>query len=177
MIPSRLFVPNVEGLEWLWKKFNENRHLFDDSLVATPIEMACWLAARDTASFTLGASETDPDGIVIFAGIMPGFGAIAHIFIWNPEPHHPRDLIRTLRVIALTVMKANDLHRLTLITPIRKPEARILANRVGFKTEGRLVEAVKEDGQWADAWLLGLLPRYVQEAEEHDTLKSGEKEG
>lgn len=176
-IAARLFVPTAEALEWVWNKFDANRHLFDDSLVKTPIEMACWLGARDTVSFTVGEDEAAPDGIVIFAGVQPGYGAIAHIFLWDHAKHHPAAIIKTLRVIALTAMQLCDLHRITLLTPVRKPEAVILAKRVGFKKEGQCVEAFREnDGQWVDAIVLGLLPTYVQEAEERDTLISGGKE-
>jgi hypothetical protein len=177
MIPARLFQPNAPALEWLWQKFDANRDLFDDSLVGTPIEMACWLAARDTATFTIGADENAPDGVVIFSGIQPGYGAFAHIFLWNPDPYPHSEMVATLKVIALAILKAHDLHRLTLVVPVRKPEARLLATRVGFKAEGTIVEGVKEGGVWSDAWIMGFLARYAQDATEGGTLKPGESEG
>jgi hypothetical protein len=174
--PISMFVPNQRGLEQLWRTFDEHRAEWGVDIPDNPIGFVCWLTASDTQVFLLGPADT-PDGAFVFGGIVPGDAAFAHTFIWNRDRYKPGEIIAAAKVVAAAVMRAHDLRRLLGLTPVTHVPARVFAERVGFKVQGRLREAVKAFGRTEDAWISDLLRADVEAdltASGHGTLVKGE---
>lgn len=159
IVPVRPFVPTVGGLESLWKRFDDARAAFSDELPKTPIEFCGWLANDSTRLFEVG-DPADPVGLFIFAGIAEGEAAWAHLYIWNR--HDPRythaGLIDAAQRTCAAIFQVFKLIRINGLTPVTHVHARVFAERVGFKVEGRLRHAVSVGGMRTDAWISGLLP-------------------
>lgn len=156
VVPVNLFIPNQAGLERLWNEFDSRRAEWGVDIPETPIGFVCWLTAADTQVFLLGPPD-EPDGVFVFGGIVPGDAAFAHTFIWNRDRYAPKELIHVAQTVAAAIMRAHDLRRLLGLTPVTHVPARVFAERIGFKVQGRLRQAVKSFGRVEDAWISDLV--------------------
>ncbi len=177
--PVRLFLPNADGLKFLWEKFDGHRHFFEDNLPKDPFGFCTWILQSDAQSFLVGGVQADPSsaqGLFLFTGIVPGDSCFAHIFVWNKEGMTPKDLVRAAQTTCASVMVAHNLHRISGLTPTTMAPARVFAERVGFKIEGTMRKALSHQGFRGDAWFSGLtradLPEFFDPSvpEENGTI-------
>ncbi len=161
MIPIHLLTPDGAGLTMLWKKFDAHRASFADDLPDDPIHFVCWLSATDVRVFLVGEDPTEPIGVFIFTGIVQDEAAWTHVFIWDQDAASFKDLIESAQATCISMFKAYNLHRINGLTPVTNVPARVFAEKVGFKIEGRLVEAMMDKGLRTDAWISGLLLKYL----------------
>jgi hypothetical protein len=177
--PIRVFLPNEEGLKYLWEKFDSHRDEFPCEIPKDPIAFCTWILQPDSQIFLVGGSEDDPttaEGMFLLSGIQPNENAFSHIYIWGRHKMRPKDLISAAKQAIVAVMVAHNLHRISGITPMTCPEAKLFATRVGFKVEGVLRKAIIHQGLRVDAWVSGIirsdLPDYFPDAsQKDDTIK------
>lgn len=157
-IPVRLFVPTAESLKHLWDRLDGLRAGLGDEFPADPFAFVAWLDPATTRLFEFGPGEA-PLGIGVFTAIEPGEAAWAHIFVWAERgTYPPGDLVTAARVACAGVMQAFGLVRINGLTPVTNVPARVFAERVGFRIEGRARKACRVNGMRVDGWLSGLLP-------------------
>lgn len=158
------FRPNEDALRLLWERISANRAGLADDFPLDPLGFTCWICATDTAAFTVWEPEgTEPIGLFVFANIQANEAAWAHIFIWNRETAHPRDLVEAARTACAAMFRAFGLVRINGLTPSSNVPARVFAERVGFKIEGTVRDGVSMGGHREAAWLSGLLPSDLPE--------------
>lgn len=177
MVRASRFIPTAEGMEFLWGKFDENRAAFDDSLCKTPFEFTCWVAGQDTVVYTIGGTEADPHGVILFADIKPHYNAFGHILIWDTVTTDLVARANTIRAVALAVMRSNDLPRLTVTIPVTNRAAIAFSSILGFKREGVLRKGARVDDELTDVVLLGMTEEDAREADERATLNIRGQEG
>lgn len=159
------FPANQDNLVYLWHKFDEHRELFPDELPTDPIRFAAWLANDETYTFAVWADDNakEPLGVFIFTGIVPGDSCYSHVYIWDRDAIPFADLVLAGRIAAAGVFQSG-IQRINGVTPATHLHARVFAERVGFKVEGRLRKALHVGGERVDAWISGLLPEDLLEA-------------
>ena len=161
----RVFIPSAEGLRWLWQALDSRRNEFRVGLPEDPIGFVCWLTASDSQSFLIGGDAESCDGLFLFNSIVPGDVAFCHVFIWGRDKYAPKDLVAAAQTAAAAVMKAHNLRRLLGMTPTTHAHAKAFAERVGFKVQGRLRNAVDDGGgNYVDAWISDMLAADLEAA-------------
>jgi L-amino acid N-acyltransferase YncA len=86
--------------------------------------------------------------------VVPNMTAFAHIIVVDKSLYRQYEL--GLKVISLA-MRSFNLHKLHALIPTTRPLAIRYAEFVGFGREGLLHSALRYNGQWTDAVLLGRL--------------------
>ena len=151
-----LMIPNSDSMKFLWEKFDEWRDRFSDELPTNQIDFACWIAADQNISFIVGPDAQTPVGLFLFQNVTPGASAFCHVFVWDKESMPFKDLVAHAREACSAVMLSHNLQRLNGMTPVTAVPARVFAEKVGFKVEGRVRKASLVDGIWEDAWISGM---------------------
>lgn len=158
------FPPTQENLKLLFDKFQANRSAFSDEVPTDPIHFVGWLAAEDSYMFAVTTDEGEPIGVFIFSGINMKDGACySHVFVWDRDRIPFPDLVLAGQIAAAGVFKGG-IKRITGVTPVTHAHARVYAEKIGFKVEGRLRKALSVGGLATDAWISGLLPEDLIQA-------------
>lgn len=131
-------------------KFSRYNHAYREIPTDTFMSM---VLASEPYSFFLGA-----DGFALLTPCAPGHSAVCQIFLTGPtfmaRPRVWRGLLRH------AFRKWNLRHIYTFIAPTNRLSIR-LAEKVGFRLEGRLRQELMTDEGVQDALVYGILPKDV----------------
>jgi hypothetical protein len=175
MITVQLAKPTVKYTEALFKKFNARRDEFGDELASDILSFYFWIFAEDSAAFSVyqeGVKE--PIGLFLFTGIEKGMSCFSHVFMWDLEGVDHAELLNVARITCRAVLDRFELNRISGLTPVTHPHARVFAEQVGYKIEGKLRKAVRIRGKVRDAWISGLTAGDIEaafHAASADTMK------
>lgn len=146
----RSFIGDTKGLYALYQRLRETPRFWDDRYKDDPFLFANMILASNTVVLEVG----DAAGVIYFAGITPGFSAVANIAIWDPAYLGRPDI----GVAAChAIMTGYDLQRLDAWIMEKNNAAIRYAEAVGFKLEGIIRRQVWYNGGWENLALLGLL--------------------
>lgn len=99
-------------------------------------------------------------GAMYLSDVIPGFDAVGHFTFWDSiasgrEP---------LALYAMEfVMDRYNLHRLTAKIPVYQKGTIRFTERLGFKREGKIREAVPHKGKWMPMYSFGILRSEVDD--------------
>lgn len=115
--------------------------------------------------------EVDDVGILYLTDIAPGAEAQAHFTFWDQRF---RGREKLLREMCKYVIENFHFHRLFAEVPLYARPTLELVERIGFKKEGRMRDAVKYKGDWFDVNLYSLLEQEVRDGDENREDPTGE---
>lgn len=102
--------------------------------------------------------EVDDVGILALTDIVPQNTAKAHFTFWDRRIRGREGLIRAMLKY---VFEQLGLHRIVVEIPLYAVAAMAAVERMGFRKEGRMREAVLYRGEWFDVNLYSILDREV----------------
>lgn len=86
--------------------------------------------------------------------IVPNMTAFVHVIVTDKSLYRQHELgLKAIRA----GMHSFNLHKIHALIPTTRPLAIRYAQSVGFQQEGLLHSALRYNGQWTDAALLGFL--------------------
>lgn len=148
-----------EKVTWLWNQFNQYRTLFsdftrgdlDNFINVLILPRSYWLEIRDDAT---GKSI----GIIYLTDITSPTESICHVVFFDRNLSEKVPLCKDLMRY---VFHKFGFHRLTAIVPDIYHATIRLAEKVGFKREGLVREALLIGNQWRDEIHFGILQSEV----------------
>lgn len=146
-----------DKLHYLYEKQKEFDVLFNDLIGNDPQAFVnAFIEVDELGSVSLKGLvwEVDDVGIIYLTDLFPGWQAEVHASFWDRRFKGREKLfLKTIQHF----MHVFDLHRIRMEIPLYAQPALGAIERVGFKKEGRMRQAIPYKGKWFDVNLYSLL--------------------
>lgn len=153
----REMVFTADRIRWLWEEMSKYRSLFSDLTRGDVANFHALIA--QTGSFWLEVCEEEKTvGIIYLTGMEQMIDADVHLLFFDQKPAEKAELCRK---VAGWLFDHFHFHRLTATIPVIYYATVRLAQKIGFKEEGRKRESQLMGHKWVDEVILGLLYKEV----------------
>ena len=154
------YAMNPSKIAQLWLKAKDHDVLFSDYTEGKFEPFLDVLMDPRGVFLEIVNDEDDVIGLMYLSDVVPGFDAYGHFTFWDAVASGREPLA----LFAIEqIMDRYKLHRLSAMIPVYQSGTIRFTEKLGFKREGEIREAIPHKGRWMPAYHYGILRNEVEE--------------